>query len=386
MNNTRKSGKFLTRFNVIAGMILTIGFILAIRRFSQGIASVTNLDNNYPWGLWIGFDVMTGVALSAGGFVIGTTVHLFGMKEYQPILRPAILTGFLGYFFVVVGLLFDLGRPWRLPYPMFVSYGVTSVLFLVGWHVALYLSTQFVELSPAIFEWLGWKNWRKAAVFVTTGATIFGVILSTLHQSALGALFLIVPSKLHPLWYSYFIPLFFFISAIAAGIAMVILESSLAHRYFPNLVDHNVDIDRICLGLAKGASVTLFTYFGAKWIGVALDNTWNYLFTGYGLWFLVEVLGFVLLPAILFAVSVRIRNVGLAKVTSVITVLGIFLNRINVSIIAFNYQLPPQEHYVPSWMEFFVSLSIVVTGILTYRWFVTHMSILRNHPDYENTH
>ena len=144
MKGTQHDTKLLTRFNIFAAIILLGGLALAARRFSMGIESVTNLNDNYSWGFWIGFDVMTGVALSAGGFIIGTTVHLFGMKEYAPVLRPAILTGFLGYSLVILGLLFDLGRPWRLPYPMFVSYGVTSVLFLVGWHVALYLSTQFV--------------------------------------------------------------------------------------------------------------------------------------------------------------------------------------------------------------------------------------------------
>src|SRR3972149_4218076 len=112
---------------------------------------------------------------------MATAVHIFGLKDYRPIVRPAILTGFLGYFFVVVGLSFDLGRPWRLPCPILVSYGVTSVMFLVGWHVMLSLPCQLVEFCPAIFEWLKWDKIRAWAVRLTFAATIFGVMLSTLH-------------------------------------------------------------------------------------------------------------------------------------------------------------------------------------------------------------
>lgn len=176
----------ITPFNIIAALILMVGIPLTIIRFTQGIGAVSNLNDTNPWGFWIGIDVLSGVALAAGGFTIGTAVYLFGMEKYRAVVRPAVLTGFLGYAFVVIGLAFDLGRPWRLPYPMFVSYGVTSVMFLVGWHVATYLAVQFLEFSPAFFEALGWRKLRHWAVKLTIGATIAGVILSTLHQSALG--------------------------------------------------------------------------------------------------------------------------------------------------------------------------------------------------------
>ncbi|HZK67885.1 MAG TPA: hypothetical protein VFD42_10155, partial [Chloroflexota bacterium] len=192
----------VTPFNIVAGLIVLAGFVLAVQRFTLGIGATTNLNDTNPWGLWIGFDVMTGVALAAGGYTIATSVYIFKLKEFQSIVRPAILTGFLGYAFVVIGLCFDLGRPWRLPYPMVVSAGVTSVMFLVGWHVALYLTCQFVEFSPALFEWLGWKRVRAWAARLALGTTVFGVMLSTLHQSALGGLFLLAPTKLHPLWWS----------------------------------------------------------------------------------------------------------------------------------------------------------------------------------------
>src|SRR3990170_6227038 len=351
----------LTPFNIIAGIILAVGLPLTFIRFTQGIGAVSNLSNANPWGFWIGVDVLSGVALAAGGFTTGTAFYLFGLKKYQPVVRPAVLTGFLGYFFVVVGLCFDLGRPWRLHYPMLVSVGVTSVLLLVGWHVALYLATQFVEFCPALFEWLGLKNFRKWAVRLTVGATIFGAILSTLHQSALGALFLLVPGKLHPLWYSSFLPVFFLISAIIAGISMVIFESMLSHRVFGNRINHQgVYFDKLTLGLGKATAIGLFAYFALKWVGVAHDNRWDLLNTPLGHWFLVEVFIFVLFPCLLFTWAVRKSNAALVRFASIITVIGIIINRINVAIVGLNWNI--EDRYFPSWMEFVVTITIITVG------------------------
>jgi Ni/Fe-hydrogenase subunit HybB-like protein len=372
---------------VVAAIIIGVGIPLVILRFVKGLAATTNLSHTNPWGFWIGFDVMSGVALAAGGYVTASAVYLFGMKEYQPVVRPAVLTGFLGYFFVVVGLIFDLGRPWRLPYPILVSYGVTSILFLVGWHVLLYLTTQLVEFSPAIFEWLGWKRWRRVSAAMTVGATVFGVILSTLHQSALGGLFLIAPSKLHPLWYSPFIPLFFFVSSIVAGLSMVIVEGMLSHRIFRHQVEvSHEQFDAITLGLGKAASMALAVYFAIKVIGIAHGDNWHYLATPLGHWFMLELLGFVLLPCFLFSVGVRERRVRLVRFAAALTVVGIVLNRLNVSLIAFNWQLPSELRYVPRWMEIWVSVSIVTAGLLTFRWMVNRMPVLHEHPDYKGMH
>jgi len=247
-----------TPFNIIASLIILAGVIIGVIRFSQGLASTTNLSDEYPWGLWIGFDLLCGVALAAGGFMIASAVHIFGLKEFRPVLRPAILTGFLGYFFVVIALIFDLGQPWRLPYPMVLSYGVASIMFLVGWHVVLYLTVQFLEFSPAIFEWLNLTKFRKSIKKIMVGICIAGVILSILHQSALGGLFLLAPLKVHPLWYSSFIPIFFFVSAMVGGLCMVIIEGMLSHRAFGHQIKGNhKNFDNITIGLGKASSIIL---------------------------------------------------------------------------------------------------------------------------------
>ncbi|NNG00461.1 MAG: polysulfide reductase NrfD [Desulfobacteraceae bacterium] len=388
-DHTAETGKSVfTLFNLVAGIIVVMGLILTFLRFTGGLSTVTNLSDYNPWGIWIGFDLLTGVALAAGGYVTSAAVYIFGMKKYHSAVRPAVLTGFLGYALVVLALNYDVGRPWRLPYPFIMQQGTTSLLFEVAACVALYLSVLFLEYSPAALEWLGLKRARNLAIKLTMALTFFGVILSTLHQSSLGALYLIAPSKLHPLWYSTYLPVYFFVSSIIAGISMVLFESTLSHRYFKDkmsrtyLDEHNP----VTLGFGKAASYVLAGYFIIKIIGISVDNNWHLLGTGYGVWFLVELLGFVALPCFLYAVGVREKNLLLIRCTAVWTVLGVVLNRLNVSLIAFNYHLPSTERYVPHWMEVGITLFIVTLGVLAFRFIVTRMPIFYEHPDYEDAH
>ena len=375
----------LTPFNVVAGIIVVIGVVITGIRFTQGLAATTNLSDYNPWGIWIGFDLLVGVALAAGGYVTSAACYLFGLKRFHSAVRPAILTGFLGYALVVFALHYDVGRPWRLPYPFIVQSGTTSLLFEVAACVALYLTVLFIEFTPAALEWLGVKRARSIVNKLTLVLTIFGVVLSTLHQSSLGALFLIAPSKLHPLWYSPYLALYFFVSSIVAGLSMVIFESTLAHRYFHDKMDaeHLQETDGVALGFGKAAAFVLAGYFVMKVIGLAQTNAWSYLSTGYGLWFLVELLGFVLLPCYTYAIGVREKNLKIIRWTAAWTVLGIVVNRLNVGLIAFNWQLPSSERYFPHWMEIGISVFVITLGVLAYRFIVTHMPILYAHPDYD---
>jgi Ni/Fe-hydrogenase subunit HybB-like protein len=376
----------LTPFNMVAGIILLTGVVITILRFTGGLAAVTNLTDDNPWGIWIGFDLLCGVALAAGGYVTSAAVYIFGMKRYHSAVRPAILTGFLGYALVVFALHYDVGRPWRLPYPFIVQQGTTSLLFEVGACVALYLTVLFIEFTPAAMEWLGLKRARTIVMRLTMLLTIFGVVLSTLHQSSLGALYLIVPSKLHPLWYSTYLPVYFFVSSIIAGLSMVLFESTLSHHYFSDKMDktHLEEAENVTLGFAKAASLVLAGYFTIKIVGLSTTDNWHYLTTGYGGWFLVELLGFVAFPCLMYAIGVRDKNVKLIRWTAGWTVLGIVLNRLNISLIAFNWQLPSSQRYVPHWMEIMISVFIVTIGILIFRFIVTRMPIMYEHPDYHS--
>jgi Ni/Fe-hydrogenase subunit HybB-like protein len=371
-----------TPWDAISALILAIGIPVVVYRFTYGLAAATNLTQQTPWGIWIGIDMLSGIALAAGGFTIAGTVYLLGIEKYHPIVRPAILTGFLGYLFAVIGLLCDLGSPWRLPVPIVWSFGTRSMMFEVAWCVALYSTVLFLEFTPALFEWLGWQKFRKWALKATIVLTVGGVILSTLHQSSLGGLFLLAKGKLHPLWYSPYIPLFFFISAVTAGLSMVIVESSLSHRLFGSQVkpDQHVDLDDLTLGLSRAAAIVLFAYFFIRMQGLLESGAFNLLATPYGAWYLFEVVGFILVPSLLYAYGARNGMVKLLRATAAWTVLGVVVNRLNVSVIAMNWQVTP--HYVPSWMEIVTTITIITTGVLAFRWIVNRMPILHEDPNY----
>ena len=212
-------------------LLMALGLTSAVLRFTQGLGAVTNLSDRYPWGLWVGFDVLCGVGLAAGGFVITAVVEIFHLKRFKPIVRPAILTAFLGYLLVVVALMFDLGKPWNIWHPL-IMWNPRSVMFEVAWCVTLYTTVLTLEFSGMVFERVGWTRAARIQHMVTIPLVIAGVILSTLHQSSLGSLYLIVPGKLHALWYTPLLPVLFFVSAVGVGLAMVIVESRLSARAF----------------------------------------------------------------------------------------------------------------------------------------------------------
>jgi len=384
------SKSYLSTFNVIAGIIVLVGLIVTAMRFIGGLGTVTNLSDYNPWGIWIGFDLLCGVALAAGGYVTSAACYIFGMKRFHSAVRPAILTGFLGYALVFLALLYDVGRPVRLvlAYPFVVQQGTSSLLFEVGLCVALYLNVLFLEFCPAALEWLGIRKLRDILVKITMVLTIFGVVLSTLHQSSLGALFLIAPSKLHPLWYSQYIPVYFFVSSVIAGLSMVLFESTLAHKYFHHRMDatHLGESDGLTKGFGKAAAIVLAGYFTIKVIGIAAGNNWHYRATGWGAWYLVELIGFVALPCFLFSLGVRDGNLKLIRYTAVWTVLGIIVNRLNVSVIAFNWHLPTADRYFPHLLEIITSVFIVTVGVIAYRFIVNNMPVLYEHPDYKEEH
>ncbi len=376
----------LTPANILITAILAAGIPCLVLRFVKGLGAVTNLSQTYPWGLWVSFDVISGVALAAGGYTVACAVFIFGQKLYLPVLRAAILTGFLGYVLVLVGLIVDLGQPWRLPYQFFLTPGTTAVMYEVGWCVFLYLIVLALEFAPAALEWLGLDKLRRLLGRMTIAIIVLGVTLSTLHQSSLGAFFLMTPGKLHPLWYSPYLPVFFFISSITAGIGMVIFESTVSHNAFQDRLNPkaHVDLDGITLGLSKAGALVLFAYFFIRLQGLAGSGRWDLLATGWGVWWGLEMLGFVLLPSLLFANAVRRADVKLARAAAVLTVLGVLLNRFNVSLIAFNWTLP--NRYVPAAAEVLISLTIVTLGVVVFRWIVNRMPVLAGHADNRGSH
>lgn len=383
----KPKGKLLTPFNIISVPVIILGIILIVIRFAKGIGSITNLSQDTPWGLWIGFDVVTGVAFAGGAYVITFMVYILKMKQYHSIVRVTVLNGFLAYLFYAGALLLDLGRPWNVINPIIGnSFGTSSVLFLVAWHFLLYMIAELIEFSPAIAEWLGAKRARKILSGMTIGAVIFGITLSTLHQSGLGALFLMAKDKIHPLWYSEFIPILFLVSSIFAGLSMVIFEGSISHKVFSDQIsekDHKSQ-KNIVHSLSKICAGAMFAYLFLQLLVFIHDKNWEYLNTPMGYWFLVEMIGFVLVPMILFFYSYRSYNILLIRVAAILTMIGVILNRLNVSVIGFKWDAA--VHYVPSWMEFVVTFAVIFAEIWIFRWVINRMPVLRESPAWAKDH
>lgn len=374
----KPKGPLVTTFNVISVPVILLGICILVWRFVYGLGSVTNLSQTWPWGIWIGFDVVTGVAFAGGAYVLTFVVYVMRLEKYHPIVRATVLNGLLAYVFYAGALVLDLGRPWNVINPIIGnSFGFNSVLFLVAWHFMLYMMAQAVEFSPAFAEWLGWKRARRILGSLTLGAVIFGVTLSTLHQSGLGALFLMAKPKIHPLWYSEFIPILFFVSSIYSGLSMIILEGTISHKVFSKQLDpkKHGSLDDMLFGLGKGAAIALFVYYFFKALVFLHDRQWDLLATGWGAWYLVEVLGFVLVPCVMFAYAVRYRRPLLLRWAAAMALIGILLNRLNISLITFNWQLP--NHYYPSWQEIVVTLTVVFSEIWVFRWIVLRLPVMR---------
>ena len=228
---------------------------------------------------------MTGVAFAGGAYMLTFVVYVMRLEKYHPIVRATVLNGLLAYVFYAGALVLDLGRPWNVINPIIGnSFGYNSVLFLVAWHFMLYMLAEILEFSPAVAEWLGWKRARRILGSMTLGAVIFGVTLSTLHQSGLGALFLMAKPKIHPLWYTEFIPVLFFVSSIFAGLSMVILEGTMSHKVFGKQIDpkKHGSLDDLLLGLGKGAAISLFVYYFFKLLVFVHDRQWDLLATEVG--------------------------------------------------------------------------------------------------------
>ncbi len=359
----------ITFWRVLFAVITLAGAYAVYVRFAYGLGAATNLSDQFPWGLWVGFDVVTGVGLAAGGFTIAGAVYVLHLKQFYPVLRPAILTAFLGYVLVIVGLLIDIGHPLRIYHPMLMG-NFQSVMFEVAMCVTFYTSVLALEFSTVIFERFGWKKPKKWVGKVIVPLVIIGVILSFLHQSSLGSLYLIMPSKLYPLWYSPLLPAFFLISAISTGCAMVIFESHLSFRAFGHRLEKNIlqHLGRVMLlgmVLYLVLKVQDFTTRGV-WDLMVLPRMETYVF------WLEMLLGSIIPITLLSIKKVRLSTKGL-YLCSILTISGFLFNRMNVSITGITAS--SGVNYVPSWMEIAVSLSIVAMVIFLFALAVRYFPV-----------
>jgi Ni/Fe-hydrogenase subunit HybB-like protein len=340
--------------------ITATGAVALVLRFTQGLGAVTNLSDAFPWGLWIGFDMLCGIGLAAGAFTICAVVTIFNLKQYAAIIRPTVLTGLLGYIFAIVALLVDLGQPHRIWHAM-IMWNPRSVMFEVAWCVMLYTTVLALEFSPVVFERLRLQWAQRIIHALSVPLVIAGVLLSTLHQSSLGSLYLIVPDKLHAFWYSPLLPVFFFVSAVAAGLGMVIVESWLSQR----ALRHHLNM-ALLEPLAR-AMVVLLAIYGILRVQDLLRRGSLSLLrepSHEGLMLLAELGLGVLLPMALLAIpAVRMRQAGMVT-GAFLAVLGFVLNRLNVSITGM--ERAAGVAYFPSWAEVAITAALVAVGFAAF--------------------
>jgi len=364
---TRKLPK-ITVWRAIFAVIMATGLYATYLRIFYGLAGSTNLSDKFPWGLWIAFDVMCGVGLAAGGFTLVAMVHIFNIEKYHAILRPAILTAFLGYSLVVVGLLYDLGRPDRLWHPL-VMWNPHSVMFEVAWCVTLYTTVLFLEFLPVVLEKFGLHKPLDWIHKISVPLMILGVLLSTLHQSSLGSLFLIVPEKLYPLWYSPILPLLFFVSSIAVGLAMTIFESWHSSRAFGRALELP-----LLMSMGRVLAVVLSVYLWIRFLDLSHRHAFGLLSQNrIETWlFALEIVLMAVPTVLLYQQRIR-SSPGRLYACAVMVVFGFIANRLNVG--TTGLEAGSGTHYIPRWSEVAVTLSIVAAGFLIFRLIAQYFPI-----------
>lgn len=366
-----------TFWKLVLLFFMAVGAYSTWIRFRYGLGASTNLSDQFPWGLWVGFDVLCGVMLAAGGFTLTAAVHIFNIKRLHAIVRPTVLTAFLGYVLVSVALLFDLGRPYRIWHPLIMR-NPHSVMFEVAYCVMLYTAVLSLEFAPIVLEHFNLKKPLAILSKISVPIVIFGVILSTLHQSSLGTVYLIMPNKLHPFWYSPILPAFFFLSAIAVGLAMTIFESSMSSKYFGRALELS-----ILRELGRVLVVVLGVYGILRFEDLFHRGVLKLIFVpGYEQrLFLLEAF-LILCPLVLLCVR-KIRNSpqGL-YLSAVMVVLGFITNRLNVSITGI--ESAAGTHYVPKWTELAITGAIIAVGFAIFGLVAKYLPIFPEEHEHES--
>jgi len=364
----------ITFWQTVVAIIFMAGAYAAFSRFALGFQQSTHLTDAQPWGLWVGLGTLCGVGLSAGGFAIAAAVYLLGFERYRQVVRAAVLLSFLGYLSVIVGMMYELGLPWRIWHPI-VMWNRHSVLFEVSWCVMLYTSVLAFEFSPSLVEKIPLPRLRKLYLrlhhHLLIALVLVGAILSSLHQSFLGGLYLLAKGKLDPLWYSSYLPTLFYLSAVPAGLAATLMAVFLCNRSLKTRVD-----PAILSEMSQIIAPLLYLYALLRFTDIVTHGVAGYLFQWREetLLFWVEIGLFVIAPVALLS-RARVRNSPQALYgTCSMVVMGFMANRLNVSITAF--QTTSGVYYVPKWTEFALSLATVTAAAVAFHYAVRYLDIL----------
>jgi Ni/Fe-hydrogenase subunit HybB-like protein len=364
----------LTWWDKLLLAIIAVAAVIGFVRFATGIGTIANINNAYPWGWWVGYGIMTMIAIGGVGFTITALVEIFGAHRYHSFLRPAVLMAFLCYASAITMLMVELGRPWKV-WMVLVSWAPTSALFEVGWCAFLYLTVLALEFAQVPLEQLGWARVLRVIKFIYIPIMLLGVTLSHLHQSSLGTLMTLIPHKINELWWSDNLPLLYLFSAMMAGPAMAIIEHLAAARWLGfaprmNLLAGLARIEAWLVGLLLAFRIGDLFYRGAA--DAMLSASW------FAVSFWVEIgLGLVLPAVLLLMPEVRESRRGLAVACSLI-IAGVLLNRLNVAVIGLRVR--HWETYVPSFGEVGITLGITAAALFAFGYFARVLPIHEELP------
>ncbi|BAF59885.1 polysulphide reductase [Pelotomaculum thermopropionicum SI] len=360
----------ITWFRVLLIIFVLIAVGAAIYRFIYGLGSITNLNDRWPWGLWIGFDLLCGIALAGGGFSTALIVHVLHREKYLPIARAALLTSMLGYIIALASLFLDIGRWFNFWRPFFF-WGYHSVLFEVFWCIALYTTVQVLEFGDIFFEKVHCPPLKKVLHFFMPFLLIIGIVLPTLHQSSLGSLYVVAVDKLNPLWWSMIIPFFFVWSAFFLGPAMVTIEGTLAARAYGRKPELPV-----FESLTKVTLWMMIVYLIVKVIDLSYRGVLSSAFNGSfeSNMFLIEMIVFVILPIIMYAIPGIRKKLWGVLTASILVVAGVIFNRMNVVFTGMAKSVG--GHYFPTVWEFVITIGMWSALVLLYCFIVENFPIL----------
>jgi Ni/Fe-hydrogenase subunit HybB-like protein len=368
----------ISLWRMIVALIFSAGAYATYARFALGFKAATNLTDPQPWGLWVGLGTLCGVGLSAGGFGIAAAVYLLGFERYRPILRTAVLISFLGYCSVIAGMMYELGLPWRIWHPI-IMWNRHSVLFEVSWCVMLYTTVLALEFSPALVEKIPWVGIRELYLrwhhSLLIALVLAGTLLSSMHQSFLGGLYLITKGKLYPLWYTPYLTTLFYLSAIPAGLAVTIMALYLCVRSLNVRVDFSIasEVSRVIPPLVAIYGIFRFVDLATR---DALPYLWMPREETISFW--LEILLLVIAPFILLNWEKVRNNPRMLYWTCSLVVMGFMANRLDVSITGL--QASAGVYYVPKWTEFAATLAVITAAVLAFRYAVIYLDILPKNP------
>lgn len=364
----------ITFWRTVVALIFATGIYSMYARFALGFQAATNLTDPQPWGLWVGLGTLCGVGLSAGGFAIAAAVYLLGLERYRPILRTSVLISFLGYCTVIVGMMYELGIPWRIWHPI-VMWNRHSVLFEVSWCVMLYTTVLALEFSPALVERIPWLTVRELYLrwhhSILIALVLAGTLLSSMHQSFLGGLYLITKGKLDPLWYSPYLTTMFYLSAIPAGLSLTIMAIYLCVRSL------NVRVDTTILSDVSRVIAPLLAIYGVfRAVDLINRGATSYLWMwreATGLFWL-EIALLIVAPLILLNMEKIRNNPKWLYLTCSLVVMGFMTNRLNVSITGL--QASSAAYYIPKWTEFAATLATIAAAVVAFYYAILYLDIL----------